>query len=372
VLGSGTLGSLPKWTGFTSSHSVIGDSSISEDKNGFIGIGTTPTSSKITVNGTIQSLSGGFKFPDGTVQTTAAVSGLQSVFHDATLTGAGTNASPLGVALPLNLSGSVAGNIQNNAAVLNVTNTAFNGDGVLAISTFGAGVIGKSSDGFGVIGTTDSTGPEAAGVLGNSSLDPTGGIAGKFAGNVSIVTSVSQPGDLSVEGMLSKGGGSFKIDHPLDPENKYLYHSFVESPDMKNIYDGNAVTDENGEAAVELPEYFEALNSDFRYQLTVIGTFAQAIVADEIKANRFVIRTSAPNVKVSWQVTGIRRDTWAARNRIKVEVEKPDRERGYFLHPKAFDQPEEKSIQWARDPEGMKRLKQRRVESEQTRRQLDR
>ena len=51
-------------------------------------------------------------------------------------------------------------------------------------------------------------------------------------------------GNVDVIGTLSKGGGSFKIDHPLDPANKYLYHSFVESPDMKNMYDGNVTTDD--------------------------------------------------------------------------------------------------------------------------------
>ena len=50
-------------------------------------------------------------------------------------------------------------------------------------------------------------------------------------------------GDVAISGTLSKGGGSLKIDHPLDPENKYLYHSFVESPDMMNIYNGTITTD---------------------------------------------------------------------------------------------------------------------------------
>src|SRR6202042_586709 len=77
-------------------------------------------------------------------------------------------------------------------------------------------------------------------------------------------------GDVVVTGSLSKSSGSFKIDHPLDPGNKYLYHSFVESPDMKNIYDGNVVTDASGTAIVTMPPWFEALNTDFRYQLTTI------------------------------------------------------------------------------------------------------
>jgi hypothetical protein len=203
-------------------------------------------------------------------------------------------------------------------------------------------VCGTANDTPGVAGLS----VDGSGLFGRSGT----GLAGEFVGNV------------SVSGMLSKGGGSFKIDHPLDPENKYLYHSFVESSDMKNIYDGNVMTNENGEAIVELPAYFEALNRDFRYQLTVIGTFAQAIVADEVKGNRFTIRTNAPNVKVSWQVTGIRQDGWAKKNRIQVEVEKPERERGFYLHPEAFNQPEEHGIEWARHPELMRQVKQQRIE----------
>jgi hypothetical protein len=163
---------------------------------------------------------------------------------------------------------------------------------------------------------------------------------------------------VEILGMLSKGGGSFKIDHPLDPENRYLYHSFVESPDMMNIYNGNITTDENAEAVVTLPEYFEVLNQDFRYQLTVVGTFAQAIIARKVKDNRFVIRTSVPGVEVSWQVTGIRHDAWAEKNRIRVEVDKTDRERGYYLHSEAYGKPEELSIQYSRYPELMKHRKE--------------
>ncbi|NWG00339.1 MAG: hypothetical protein HXY19_05300, partial [Thermoanaerobaculaceae bacterium] len=149
-------------------------------------------------------------------------------------------------------------------------------------------------------------------------------------------------GNVQVTGTLSKGGGSFKIDHPLDPEHKYLYHSFVESPDMKNVYDGVVTTDENGFAEIILPEWFEALNKDFRYQLTVIGRFAQAIVEEEIHDNHFTIRTNFGHVKVSWQVTGIRKDPWAEAHRIPVEEVKPPEEQGTYLHPKEWGQPEEK------------------------------
>jgi hypothetical protein len=224
------------------------------------------------------------------------------------------------------------------------SNSGSGGQGVFAVGGFGNG-----AGNIGGIGIETIGGPGENGA--------TNGLAGKFNGNVQVT------------GILSKGGGSFKIDHPLDPENKYLYHSFVESPDMKNIYDGNITTDENGEAAVKLPDWFEALNGDFRYQLTVIGTFAQAIVAEKIKGNRFVIRTSAPNTEVSWQVTGIRRDAFANQNRIPLEEAKPEVERGHYLHPEAFDQPEEKSVDWARNPERMQQLRQRRIEAELMRKQ---
>jgi hypothetical protein len=151
------------------------------------------------------------------------------------------------------------------------------------------------------------------------------------------------PENLNVSNSLSSttlnvtGSKHFKIDDPLDPAHKYLYHSVIESPDMMNVYNGSVTTDKRGTAVVTLPEYFEALNKDFRYQLTAIGTFAQATVAKEIENNRFTIRTSKPGVKVSWQVTGIRHDAYADAHRITAEQEKPPRERGHYLHPELFE-----------------------------------
>ncbi len=156
------------------------------------------------------------------------------------------------------------------------------------------------------------------------------GDAGHFGGDVYVT------GNLNVDGIILKGGGGFRIDHPLDPENSTLSHAFVESPDMMNIYNGNVTTDDDGFATVTLPDYFEALNRDYRYQLTVIGTFAQAIIAQEIEDGQFVIQTDQPNVKVSWQVTGIRQDPFADANRIAVEEEKAADERDAYLHPEVY------------------------------------
>jgi hypothetical protein len=150
---------------------------------------------------------------------------------------------------------------------------------------------------------------------------------------------------LSVKGNFSATGAkSFKIDHPLDPANKYLVHASVESPDMMNIYNGTATTDRHGLAVVALPDYFEALNRDFRYQLTAIGQFAQAIVAKKIVHNRFVIRTNKPGVEVSWQVTGIRHDAYANAYRTPAEQIKPPSEQGHYLQPELFGAPQEQTI----------------------------
>jgi hypothetical protein len=156
------------------------------------------------------------------------------------------------------------------------------------------------------------------------------------------------------------GTKNFKIDHPLDPENRYLLHAAIESSEVLNVYSGNVVTDASGDAVVVLPEWFEAVNSDFRYQVTVIGSFAQAIVAREIKDNRFVIKSSAPQVKVSWQVTGVRSDPTMVKHPFSAEQEKPEVERGYYLVPEAYGQPEERGTTWARYPEMMKQLKEQR------------
>jgi hypothetical protein len=160
---------------------------------------------------------------------------------------------------------------------------------------------------------------------------------------------------VKITGNLEKAGGSFKLDHPLDPANKYLCHSFVESPDMKNVYDGVVVLDRKGKAEVELPDWFGILNKDFRYQLTAIGAPGPNLyIAEKISdttisnknknSSRFRIAGGASGMEVSWQVTGIRKDPWANANRIQVEEDKPAKEGGYYLHPDLYGQPEEKGI----------------------------
>lgn len=158
-------------------------------------------------------------------------------------------------------------------------------------------------------------------------------------------------GHTQIVGTLSKSAGSFRIDHPLDPENKTLSHSFVESPDMKNLYDGVVTLDATGAARVELPTWFEALNETFRYQLTAVGAPSPGLyVSEEVSGNRFAIAGGAPGARVSWQVTGSRHDAYAKAFPIPVEEDKTGAERGRYLVPEAFGQPAERAIGWRAEP----------------------
>ena len=238
--------------------------------------------------------------------------------------------------------GSDLGNIYSSSQMLSPAiygfaenNTSDISSGVMGHSHSTSSMYNNGVFGEGGGGTNNNYGVYGVGVSGTGAGYNIG-IYGDDDGSGSINYAGYFNGNVHIAGTLSKAGGSFKIDHPQDPENKYLVHSFVESPDMMNVYNGNVVTDAGGFAVVEMPSYFEVLNIDFRYQLTVIGEFAQAIVKEEISGNRFTIRTDKPNVKVSWQVTGVRNDVWAQENRIEVEVTKGALEKGKYMHPELY------------------------------------
>ena len=259
-------------------------------------------------------------------------------------------ASVYGVNYNLNGSGVEGDAFGSNAAGVFGVNTT--GPGVWGRGTSGGtGVFGQSSGyavygastgGFGVYGTSSNGGVVGAGYVGvqggaNGTTDSQG-VRGEDGANGSSTTTWAGVfnGRVFVTGWLYKPGGSFRIDHPLDPAHKYLSHSFVESPDMKNIYDGVVTLDAKGEAVVKLPDYFEALNMEFRYQLTCVGGYAPVYIAQEIADNRFKIAGGKSGLKVSWQVTGVRHDPYANQNRLKVEEDKPPQEQGRYLYPAGY------------------------------------
>jgi hypothetical protein len=211
----------------------------------------------------------------------------------------------------------------SSSAALDLTNNG-SGPGLFGRSGASTGSLAYGVGGYNSTSTTlGILGDRRWGVYGSKGSGGTH--AGYFNGNVQVV------------GTLSKSAGSFKIDHPLDPENKYLNHSFVESPDMMNVYNGNVTLDGNGEAWVNLPEWFEALNQDFRYQLTPLGAPGPNLyIAVEVQNNQFQIAGGEPGMRVSWQVTGIRHDPYAQANRIQVEEDKPAEEQGTYLYPEFY------------------------------------
>ena len=240
-----------------------------------------------------------------------------------------------------------------------------NAAGVFGVNDSGPGAWGRSATGFGVFGESPAFGvrgptTDGAAVYGLASGIGVGvfgqGLVGVFGQTNGFETSQAIRGDngssntvgyagaflgrVGVFGTLFKEGGAFKIDHPLDPANKYLNHSFIESPDMKNLYDGVVTLDENGEALVELPEWFEALNRDFRYQLTCIGGHAPVFIADEID------RPSLPHRRrlagPEGVVAGHRRSATIRTRRTTAsssKKSKPRSEKGTYMYPDGYGMP---------------------------------
>ncbi len=385
ITGSGTTNRVTKWLSATK----LGNSNIFDGSSGKVGIGTTSPGATLDVNGTAVIRSNATvngSLGAGPITATSSSSGGTGVYANAGSSG-GSNGviavGATGVAGYTTVAGSIAlyGNAGNSTASNGVvgygaTGVAGNSTITGSYGTYGSGstgvwgnstgtganvgVLGLGATGvqgvgdtWGVLGQSSSTSGSGGGFSNSTTGDAlftynqSGGYAAFFDGNV------------DVDGNLSKAGGSFKIDDPIDPANKYLYHSFVESPDMMNIYNGNATTDGRGSAVVQLPEWFETLNRDFRYQLTVIGQFSQAIVASKVANHQFTIKTDKPNVEVSWQVTGIRQDAWANAHRIPVEVEKAQADRGLYLHPELFGAPPQKSIGLAHHPMMQKLLQEK-------------
>jgi hypothetical protein len=207
----------------------------------------------------------------------------------------------------------------------------------LSTSPSGTGVFGlaaASGAAFGVVGVTYSTASSSYGVIGG---EPSGG-----AGHA-----VFADGTLAATGTKS-----FQIDHPLSPETHYLNHFCTEGPEPYNVYRGTVVLDANGEAWVQLPDYFEAINRDPSYHLTAVGApMPNLHVAVKIQNNRFKIAGGAPGKEVSWRIEAVRNDLWVQRYGYQTEQEKEDAIKGKYLSPELYGQPKERGIHYRPEPE---------------------
>ena len=207
----------------------------------------------------------------------------------------------------------------------------------------------ESPDGFGVYGNNFSQSGPATGVYGLSRRSSTGrGVSGFAESSTGVTYGVygdvnGNPDGFGVfsNGKLgSSGFKTFRIDHPTDPENKYLQHYSSEGPEPINEYSGNAILGSDGSAWVQLPDYFEMINIDFRYTLTAIGAPAPGLyIASEVQNNAFQISGGQAGLKVSREVKARRNDPYARAYAAPVVVEKQGIEIGKYLQPQLFGKP---------------------------------
>ena len=148
-------------------------------------------------------------------------------------------------------------------------------------------------------------------------------------------------GHVRITGNLSKGGGSFLIDHPDDPENKTLKHDFVESPFALNLYPGKIQLDEKGEAFVKLPSYYLGLNKEEEaiINLTCIGKKPFLTSYEWNKDFTGFTIYGEPGREVAYQVIAERDDpTYQYLKRPVEEVKSPANglKPGTYLLPEAY------------------------------------
>lgn len=214
--------------------------------------------------------------------------------------------------------------IQNSGTGRGLKVSTTSDTGIWSTTTSGfAGVDGRNGlpSGYAVYGFNDASTGTPVGVAGQAG-------AGGF-------------GVYSFGVLGASGSKAFRIDHPLDPENRYLMHYSTESPTPQNFYSGNVKTDARGKAWVELPSYFAEINTNFKYQLTVVDdnesdSFVQVKIGRKIAGNRFLIMSSEPNVEVSWRVEADRNDLWVRKYGAPTEVDKQPSEKGLYQHPELY------------------------------------
>jgi hypothetical protein len=209
--------------------------------------------------------------------------------------------------------------------------TVQNGTGVRGQASGGTGLYGIAVAGIGVRGESDlsngvrGTSTNGFGVYAASDNN----FAGYFDGSVHVQDDLEVLGDLDVAGTKS-----FRVDHPSDPANRYLYHYCTEGAEPLTLYSGTVALDRRGSATVRLPEWFGALNADVRYQLTAIGQPAPNLhVARQATDGSFRIAGGPSRGEVCWQLTARRDDAYLRAHPTRVEVDKPAAERGTYLHP---------------------------------------
>lgn len=263
-----------------------------------------------------------------------------------------TNSSTLNNSAVLGQSSGAARGIAGevtSAGTADVANRGLNArtNGGIGVEGVGYnGVAGSSiyEDGYGVFGENTHTGSATADEVGVGGVGGFVGVEGQSATGGFGVASLDRI--YAITDLASGGTKTFMIDHPMDPANKYLRHFAIESNEVLNVYRGNAVCNEQGEAIVSLPNYFHVINIDYSYQLTPIGAAANLFIKSKVNNGRFVIGGGQPGMEVSWQLYAQRNDAYIQNTpgAKDAEVEKEARNKGKYFRPDFYGQPKEKAI----------------------------
>lgn len=220
---------------------------------------------------------------------------------------------------------------------------------------FAAGVVGTAQDGYGVKGFADGLpgvgGQFRGGGTGLISSSLTGnGISGIATTNTKVGILASAPSGgpghaIFAQGTFAATGTkSLMIDHPDDPEGKYLLQFCAEGDTPQLQYRGMVKLDSSGSAIVQLPDYFEKINRDPIYQLTAVGaSMPNLYVSEKVKNNRFRIAGGKSGAEVSWVVIGIRNDKFVQKYGAQTVREKPSENQGTYLMPELYGQPRQKA-----------------------------
>lgn len=154
-----------------------------------------------------------------------------------------------------------------------------------------------------IIGPTGPTGPGAIGPIGIPG--PTGPIGPTGPTGVGCIGPPGPPGPKT-----------FVIDHPINKE-QYLVHACLEGPEAGVYYRGNGEIINGASVSIFLPEYVDALATDFTIQVTGIYDGSKVKVYNVSLVEQGTFTVYGENGAFHWLVIG-RRGT------IDVEPNKSD------------------------------------------------
>ncbi|MCP4437478.1 MAG: hypothetical protein GY810_00755 [Aureispira sp.] len=337
-IGSGNTVTLPSGGGTLEdayNHGGAGlGASIAADNGEVSIIASTTNSTALRADNT----STGVGLISNTTNASNTFSAIQANTNSSSAAASAIIGNSTGVAWPV--AGQVDGAATAEAAVYGSNLRTNGGHGVYGVGF--NGVVGQTGQSTGMAMFGDNL--DAVTPLGNGI-----GVAGKgywgvvgedrYTGGTAGAYGVYSNGNMGATGTKT-----FQIDHPKDPENKYLRHFSIESDEVLNVYRGTIAFDQNGEAVVTLPDYFSDINRNVSYQLTPVGAYMPLFVKEKVKENTFVVGGGQAGKEVSWAVYAERNDLYMQKNphQRAVEIEKREGAKGTYLMPSLYDQPASK------------------------------